>query len=231
MDLSGTVSDAQAFLDDMIKISRPQSNKTTQVSVEDYVKLLENHQQSSHRFMHQACKNGKDLVEWYKEFARNLVTQFRTSNADAAEPSPAAIDRLNGLLDDLSSSDRDAILEEIDRHADYLQHLSDASTSRIQATLDKASNTDYGPGIYLARWQALLDDTLITPSKAEGAVRKAGSEEAKEASREDVDGEKKGDVGAMQAVESEHGAPEVGVTIKLLMSKFWEMLRAWGQKT
>ena len=223
MDLSGTVSDAQAFLDDLIKLSKPNSSRTGQVPVEDYVKLLESHQQSSHRFMHQVCKNGEDLVVLYKDFGHKLAAQFRESNAR-----PATVEKLERLLDDLSTTDRDAVIQEVDKHVEYLNHLSESSSSRIRATLNRDSKTTYGPGVYLARWQALLDDTLITPTEVEGQVRKAGSEETKEASRTDVDGEKKGDSSAVKTVEQEHvKPPEVGTTVKLLMSHFWEMLREW----
>jgi Domain of unknown function in PX-proteins (DUF3818) len=50
--------------------------------------------------------------------------------------------------------------------------------------------SDPGPGAYLARWQSLLDSTLITPSTSEGPVRRAGSDTVVEDSTVDVDGEK-----------------------------------------
>ena len=226
VDLSGTISDAQAFLDDLIKLSKPHSSKTGPVSVEDYVKLLESHQQSSHRFMHQVCKNGKDLVPLYRDFGHKLAAQFRESNARNT-----TAEKLDRLLDNLSSSERDVVIQEIDKHVEYLNHLSESSSSRIRATLNHDSKTIYGPGVYLARWQALLDDTLITPAEAEGQVRKAGSKETKEASRTDVDGEKKGDASVVKTVEQENvRPPEVGMTVKLLVSHFWEMLREWSKE-
>ena len=231
VDLSGTVSDAQAFLDDMIKLSKPQNNKVSEVSAEDFVKLLEKHQISSHRFLHQVCKNGKELVSWYKKFGEQVVSQFRTSNGENSSHSGMA-DKLNNLLADLSASERESILKEIDHHAKYMQHLEDSSFARFKDTLNKCRKTDYGPGVYLARWQALLDGTEITPATAEGPVRKAGDKETKEASRADVDGEKRGDATVDKAIEEEVAkAPEVGSTVKLLMSKFWELLRDWGRES
>ena len=230
VDLSDTVSDAQSFLDDLIRLSKPNSSKSSQVSVQDYVKLLETHQDSSHKFMHQVCKNGKDLVTRYKEFAKKLAAGFRASNDDATRVSSTA-GRLNGLLNDLSPPDRNAVIKEVDRHGKYLKDLSDSSSVRIKATLENNQKTTYGPGVYLARWQALLDNTEISPSQPESEVRKAGSEEAKEAARMDVDGEKRGDGIAGKVIEEQTvKAPAVDVTVKLLMSKFWEMLREWSEK-
>ena len=225
VNLSETVSDAQAFIDDTLKLAKPQSDKPSQASVQDFIKLLETHSYSSHKFLHQVCKNSKDLVAWYKEFGTKILAEFRNSE-DASKVLPTASEKLNALYNDLSASDQTTVLREIDRHAEYLQKLSDSSSERVRAALQQSEKTAYGPGIYLARWQALLDNTEITPLEPEGSTRKAGDEEAKEASRMDVDGEKKGDASAEKAVEEETAkAPEVGTTVKLLMSKFWEMLR------
>lgn len=232
VDLAGTVADAQAFIDDLIKLSKTQSNKSSQITVEDYVKLLEKHQNSSHQFLHQVCKNGKELAAWYKDFVHMVASKFRVLDEGVPKLSDSAEAKLKALVADLSTSDRDNVLEEVHRHAEYLKQLSDSSSARIKATLEKKSTTTYGPGVYLARWQALLDNTVITPSQPKGQVRKAGSKEAKEASRTDVDGEKEGNANAEKQVEEEAvKAPYVGTIVKLLMSKFWEMLREWGDKT
>lgn len=49
--------------------------------------------------------------------------------------------------------------------------------------------SDPGPGAYLARWQDLLDSTLITPQTSEGPVRRAGNDTVVKDSTVDVDGE------------------------------------------
>ena len=55
---------------------------------------------------------------------------------------------------------------------------------------------DLGPGAFLARWQALLDDTLITPATSEGPVRYGRSKDVQQSSKADVDGERRGDLDA-----------------------------------
>ena len=65
-DLSDGVSDFEAFLNDLIKVStiqgKAKGNHNTP-SVEDYCQLLRKHQGSSHKFIHQVLKKSKDLFE------------------------------------------------------------------------------------------------------------------------------------------------------------------------
>jgi len=46
---------------------------------------------------------------------------------------------------------------------------------------------DLGPGAFLARWQALLDDTMITPATAEGPIRYGRNKDVQQSSKIDVD--------------------------------------------
>jgi hypothetical protein len=48
---------------------------------------------------------------------------------------------------------------------------------------------DLGPGAFLARWQALLDDTMITPATVEGPIRYGRNKDVQHNSKTDVDGE------------------------------------------
>ena len=82
--------------------------------------------------------------------------------------------------------------------------------------------------MYLARWQALLDGTEITPAEAKGKVRTGASTDVRDAARVDVDGKKKGDEGVEKDVEKQlPSAPSTAKTVRLLDDKFWEMLRSW----
>ena len=85
--------------------------------------------------------------------------------------------------------------------------------------------------MYLARWQALLDATEITPADLKGKVRTGASPDVKDAARVDVDGKKKGDDEAEKKVDEDlPNAPDVTKTVRLLSDKFWELLRSWGGK-
>jgi len=65
-----------------------------------------------------------------------------------------------------------------------------------------AEEPDSGPGAYLARWQALLDDTAITPATAKGPIRYGRSKEVQQNSKADVDGGKRGEVERESSKES-----------------------------
>ena len=61
---------------------------------------------------------------------------------------------------------------------------------------------DSGPGAFLARWQALLDDTAITPATAGGAVRYGRNKDVQQSSKSDVNGERKDDLKPIPANDS-----------------------------
>lgn len=271
VDLSGTVSDAQAFLDDLIKLSKPRpaaSGKdappTTPPSVADFIALLEKHQSSSHHFLHQVVKNSPELREKYRAFGQHIANEFRSpvpsiNPNPVAEPvsiSPKTLALLSRLVSNLSEPDRKAVKSELAAHAAYLASLSTDSTARIRALLSASASTStsrtstktntkpnthtsrpLGPGVYLARWQSLLDNTALTPATANGSVRHGANPEAREASRRDVDGEARGGASeeaesAEQAVEAEASrAPEVKRTLALLAERWWEVLRDWRRET
>ena len=114
VDLSGTVSDAESFLTDLIKVSKPKrangsgsrsgsrsnsrssSPNSTPASVtdapgniqmptvEEYVQLLRKHMPSSHKFFHQICKNAPDLANQYRDFAKAVLAEFRIDDAAKA---------------------------------------------------------------------------------------------------------------------------------------------------
>ena len=230
VNLSGTVADLQAFLDDMIRLSKPSSDQA--VSVEDFVRLLEKHQGSSHRFIHQVAKNGQDITEEYRQYMHGVAAQFRVQDpnakrsieADAGALTPS----LNELVDALQPSERATVTQELDAHAGYLKALSSQSTARTQAVMTASGTTELGPGIFLARWQALLDDTPITPAEAAGEVRHGGSADVTRAARIDTDGEQKGgkESGENSEVRSEvPKAPSVENTLRLLSKGYKEILR------
>ncbi|KAK8085977.1 hypothetical protein PG994_000951 [Apiospora phragmitis] len=60
----------------------------------------------------------------------------------------------------------------LDLHADYLATLHEASRRNLQQIMDRLAGVResavrrsmQGPGVYLARWHALLDATVITPA-------------------------------------------------------------------
>lgn len=85
----------------------------------------------------------------------------------------------------------------------------------------------YGPGVFLARWHGLLDETLITPATAEGPVRRG-----KDVQFKDEEGKSKSggrgwwdSEGIAESVTSEMPEqPDVSVVIDWLGDGFKELL-------
>jgi hypothetical protein len=66
-----------------------------------------------------------------------------------------------------------------------------------------------GPGAFLARWQALLDDTPITPAAAKGRVRYGRSKDVQQNLKADEGRERKGDLEATSTNGSEDSARQM----------------------
>ena len=245
VDLSAGVSDAEAFLTDLIKISQVENKNGTSKSpsVEDYCRLLDKHQPSSHRFIHQVLKNGKELAKWYREYAEHAAKQYQQqqeSHAEAGEhpTNTAAGDftpQLESLFATLSDEDKLLVLKEADAHAKYLASLTTTSTTRMKTVTRQLSspesNTMLGPGMFLSRWQALMDEALITPAKPDGPVRWGKDASVKDATRVDTDGSRKG-AGVVQERVGEEMVepPDVRESVRLLGEGFREALRGVRMK-
>ena len=226
VDLSGTVWDFEQFMNDMIRMSKPAKKDSKPPSVEDYVKLLHTHQASTHRFLHQVAKNGKEVTKWFKDFVIEASSNFRA--ADGPEKTPIK-DALQKSVEELKSEDQDAVRKELDSYSKYLDALHASSAARIKDVIANKTSTAYGPGAYLARWQDLLDSTEITPDKQTGPVRKGRNKEVKAEARKDVDGEKLEsgvDLDKADKVVGEKtpDAPSMDTTLQLLSPQFRQIL-------
>jgi hypothetical protein len=93
----------------------------------------------------------------------------------------------------------------------------------------------YGPGVYLARWHGLLDETLITPADAEGPVRRGkdvqfkDKAEGEEAKRKEKKAEVKrwwdSEPIAREVMAEMPEQPNVEVVLQALGGSFRECLR------
>lgn len=213
VDLSGTMADAEVFLTDLIKTSKPKKksgNKSRETSqsrpsspapasvtdtepsdvptVEDYVQLLRRHAPSLHKFLHQVTKNAPDLANDYLEYAKRIFSEFRVEDhaREAEERGEGGAGNmtapLHALFSTLSPSKQDELKTLLDAHEKHLRTLKDTSQSRLKTIMTSGSSslpskpspkgTTHGPGMYLSRWNALLDATLITPATLHGPVRR-----------------------------------------------------------
>lgn len=215
VDLSGTIQDAESFLTDLIKVSKPrrkdsrsrissrQSSRESSPApsapasitdqdpseaptVEDFVHLLRRHAPSMHKFVHQVTKNAPDLANDYLVYAKRMFSEFRVDDhAKAAEERGEGgagnmSAPLHAMFSSLAKEKQDELKKLLDEHENHLGQLKNTSLSRLTTIMRPAAahskttnrGTTQGPGMYLARWNSLLDSTLITPATAKGPVRR-----------------------------------------------------------
>ncbi|KIX03968.1 uncharacterized protein Z518_07521 [Rhinocladiella mackenziei CBS 650.93] len=256
IDLSSTLTDFEYFLKDLIKLAKIHSDKSSKAlvpTVGDFVQLLRKHQRSCHVFLHQCCKNDKELTGWYLDWAKNAATQFRCDPEpdshleEGSETPEKGAGSLTFSLIDLFSSlppeTQSRIIPILDSHSSFLEKMHAQSTARLANVLksppsknpavakifsssssrpssrppspappinrsgastlvpfsnSKENDEDFspkvssapGPGAFLARWQALLDATPITPLNPSVSWTVARSLEVVQSSTSDVDGSK-----------------------------------------
>lgn len=157
VDLSDTVADFQAFIVDMLKVARIQppgsDGQTIVPSVGDFVQLLKKHQYSSHKFIHQLCKNGGEVTQWYLKWAKQAASQFQRHSdfVDASESQHADENQddhkegernagdlakpLNELFNALSSEKQSQILPILDDAALYVNEEHASSLKRLSEVI------------------------------------------------------------------------------------------------
>ncbi|KAH9211500.1 PX-associated-domain-containing protein [Leptodontidium sp. 2 PMI_412] len=252
VDLSGTVSDFQAFLDDLLAFA-PSGKHSPNASVGDFVRLLRKHQKSCHRFIHQVCKNGSELSTWYKEYARASASQFRVN--DLKENTPVSnsggagklTSQLENAVSQLPEKQKAQVLAECNAYAAYHAHLATTSKSEMIFEVEhepvpkklkrvftsskpvtrepSPTRPTPGPGMFLRRWQAYVNATAITPSQPTGPVRYGGDIDVVTAGRIPKTGAAKD--AQIQAAEDKEvkDAPRCTKTVELLAARFREILR------
>ncbi|KAB2104781.1 hypothetical protein AG0111_0g7140 [Alternaria gaisen] len=109
VDLSGTVTDAEAFITDLIKTAKPKKKGTKSretsksrpsspdpasildqeasdaPTVEDFVQLLKKHAPSMHKFLHHVTKNAPQLAQDYLVYAKRIFSEFRVDETAAKQ--------------------------------------------------------------------------------------------------------------------------------------------------
>ena len=171
VDLSGSLADLQTFLSELIILSnrgKGDSQKGTP-TVEDYYHLLDKHAPKFHKFLHEACKNSVELKEWYQDYANKALAQYRQGDpaSDTMNAAGDFTDILEEFMAKLSAVDKTQVEGELKRHKQELSALADASFGRLETMvhnlLEGHSNTQMGPGIYLAKWQQFMQAGLAAP--------------------------------------------------------------------
>lgn len=164
VDLSGTVYDAEMFITDLIKVSKPKKpsgvgskpssrssspDRHTPASVvhagfptfiptvEDYVQLLRKHMPSCHKFLHQICKNSPDLANQYRSYAQAVLAEFRVDHPEETAEHGAGnmTGPLQSLFSTLPTEKQDELKKLLDQHENHLQSLKKTSHSRLETIM------------------------------------------------------------------------------------------------
>jgi hypothetical protein len=233
VDLSTCLTDVQNFLDELIKMSKVKTagnggGNGQAPSVEDYVNLFRKHSPSYLRFLHQVLKNCPEVANTFREYAEGAISGFRVRSTDGNGAGGKMTGPLIALFSALPETDKAGVLKALDAHSAYLVSLNTFSIARTQYVLDNNSVTMYGPGMYLARWHGLLDETLITPAIAHGPVRRGKDVKYKEGKgKVQVGGKMAWDSEAIgrEAMEELPEPPDVSIVVKVLGEQFRGVLK------
>ena len=146
VDLSGTVGDFQSFLGDLIKIGRIHGSKdckSTAPTVGDFVQLLKKHQASCHKFIHQLCKNGKEVTNWYLEWCHAAAAQFqRKEEVKEKQGAGDLTEALNDLFNSIPEAKRSKMVSLLDKQSAYIAEMHTASRQRLDAVLKCPPSTN-----------------------------------------------------------------------------------------
>lgn len=123
----------------MARIQLPGKDGETIIpTVGDFVQLLKKHQYSCHKFLHQCCKNGKELVEWYLVWAKKAASEFRRdvlSSDSSIKDAGDLTEPLNDLFSNLSKEQQEKIVPTLDKQIKYLDEMHASSQKRLDAVL------------------------------------------------------------------------------------------------
>ncbi|KAG5916468.1 hypothetical protein E4U61_003574 [Claviceps capensis] len=177
-----------------------QNGKKEVSSVEDYFALLMRHRGSLYKWVHALASQCPDVWESFRVWAKNTLVQFQARDTDYSGTNSAAgggggsssssgggdgdgdgdtpsiLATLNNLYTALDPDTQTKVRAAIDSHAAYLSTQTLVSQARLQYLVtasqsDSSGGSTVGPGVYLSRWQSLLDETPITPLQRKGPVR------------------------------------------------------------
>lgn len=153
-------------------------------TVEEFVQLLKRHAPSMHKFLHQVTKNAPDLSQDYLVYAKRIFSEFRVDPQaleaeDRGEGGAGNMTApLHSIFGTLSKEKQNELKELLDKHENHLLKLKSTSQTRLESIMrptgssQMGKGTTHGPGMYLSRWNALLDSTLISPATIHGSIRK-----------------------------------------------------------
>lgn len=154
-----------------------------------------------HQFASQCPSIRDEFRAWAKDTVKLFRQSQRSPNPSTTPDRPpvptdtvcrsgaagALSSNLQLLYAAIPNATKQPVLSAIDAHASYLTALERLSLERMQRILDDmpsggvlavdkdtrtARASICGPGMFLARWQQLLDDAVVTPETPDGGLRR-----------------------------------------------------------
>lgn len=184
VDLREHLEAGQAFIEDLLRASKPKGKTMRVASVDDYVDLLMRNRGSLYKWVHAVASEcpgvWKDMIDWVKGVLANFRQEIASSSvsSELSEVNQSVMaQRLNDLFQALPPSSQEPVQAVLSEHAQYLSRLTNLSRTRLQRLIDSRSSSKTssssiaGPGVYISRWQHLLETTPITPAAPHGPVR------------------------------------------------------------
>lgn len=202
-------------------------------TVEDYIKLLRKHQSASHRFLHQVVKKDKGLAQKWVVYAKHACSQFqRTDPATSDGGAGAMTSSLQDIFSKVPEGLKQKILDKLDDYSAYTSAHESLSRDRWNSALSEDGHTSSGPGMYLAKWQYLLDTTAITPATAHGPVRCGKDRSVREKAGVGVETMNREAMRGVLETSSKDGpaVPDVALVIDALGPGFVEIIKKQGKE-
>ena len=199
IDLKEHVTDIESFIGEFIAISKSSTTPTVKDYVNWMTDNRHMLYKWLHRVAHDTPEIRDMFRGWAVETVKmfraraDAPTTMQDAKAEAVVAKDSRLSsgagalsgELNAMFRALPADVRSEVSRILDRHVAYLTALDAAATTERQALLDKiygkgsslskqaASPGKRAPGSgrFIARWQELLDDTVIGPATKEGRVR------------------------------------------------------------
>ncbi|QPC77069.1 hypothetical protein HYE68_007821 [Fusarium pseudograminearum] len=246
IDLREHMESAQLFIDEFIKTSKPNESGSLP-TVDDYVGLFMRNRELMYRWVHAFAKSCPDVWKEMKNWTQDAVLKFRqernpvsvAKGEDSGKTSNGTAnmsvmdEKLNKLFQSIPKKSQKDVLNALDNHAAYLAQVEALSLCRLQRLIDSDDSEPgnmSGPGMYLSRWQSLLEATPITPATPKGPVRHGKDvKNAITMGKIGVEGTEEGREQTLKAAkeEAEEGpeAPNVDVVVGAMADGFRKILQ------
>ncbi|KAH8647116.1 hypothetical protein BX600DRAFT_518402 [Xylariales sp. PMI_506] len=193
VDLKKYVGYLEKFITDFIKTSKPKlddSKEPMPPSIEDYVQLFRRHRMFLFEYIHDISSNCPELkaevIAWVKRSAAAFrqapsEVNLQAGRVSSTNSGAGSLDSsLQSIFSELPSNSQQQVRTVLSAYGEYLNTLENANLSRMQHIIDGSKyegetplsgGSMTGAGVYIAKWESLLNETLVSPEGPSGFLR------------------------------------------------------------